>query len=169
MAAKTDLENGETTEKGAKKEKKRKPLLLIILVLVLVLIIGAVVAFFFFRDSLPFFGSGDETEEAEAEERPSLIYSMREFQVNLADQGTRRFLRTTMDLAFNEKALTKEIEERESELRSHIISILRSKFVIDLDEPGGMKNLEIELIERLNSVLESGTIEAIYYNEFIFQ
>jgi flagellar protein FliL len=169
LAAKTDVENGETTEKSTKKDKKRKPLLLIILILVLVLIIGGVVAIFFLRSSLPFFGGGEAAEEIEAEERPRLIYSMREFQVNLADQGTRRFLRTTMDFAYNEKALTKEIEARESELRSHIISILRSKFVIDLDEPGGMKNLEIELIERLNSILENGTIEAIYYKEFIFQ
>ncbi len=169
MAAKTDVENGETTDKKAKKEKKRKPLLLIILILVLVLIVGGVAAIFFLRNSLPFFGGGEATEEVQEEERPRLLYSMREFQVNLADQGTRRFLRTTMDLAYNEKKLTKEIEARESELRSHIISILRSKFVIDLDEPGGMKNLEKELIERLNSVLENGTIEAIYYKEFIFQ
>ena len=169
MVAKTNAEESEVTEKGAKKAKKRKPLLLIILMLVLVLIIGGVTTIFFLRNSLPFFGSGDETEEVQAEERPRLIYAMREFQVNLADQGTRRFLRTTMDFAYNEKALTKEIEARESELRSHIISILRSKLAIDLDEPGGMKNLEIELIERLNSVLENGTIEAIYYKEFIFQ
>lgn len=171
MAAKVRKEKEETTEVEGKnkKEKKGKPVLLLVLILVFVLLLGGAAAFYFLGGGLPFIGSADEDDPAPEASRPSHIYGMREFQVNLADPGPRRFLRTTMDLAYSERALTREIENRESELRSLIISVLRSKSAADLDEPGGMNNLESELIERLNAVLDNGEIEAIYYKEFIFQ
>ncbi len=161
-------ETNDNKEQGEIKVKKRKPLLLIIVIFILVLILGGL-AFFFFGDSLPFISERNGTEAVVDDSPPDHIYQMSEFQVNLADPGTRRFLRVTMDFAYDDRALTREIEERESEVRSHIISILRSKFVEDLEEPGGMKALEEDIIERLNSVLDSGEIKAIYYKEFIFQ
>ncbi len=167
MTPKTRDEESETVEKTEKKKKKRKPLLFV-LIPVLLLVIGGL-AFVFLGDSLPFISSGSEDSADTVDGPPRHLYAMSEFQVNLADPGTRRFLRMKIDLAYDERALTREIEERESELRSHIIAILRSKFVIDLEEPGGMKELERDLLDQLNSVLDKGQIEAIYYKEFIFQ
>jgi len=155
--------------KTGKEKKKRSPLLLILLIGIPFLLLGGLAVFHFFLGGLPFLSSGEEEVAEVVEARPRHTYAMQEFQVNLADEGTRRFLRTTIDLAYNEKALTKEIETRQSELRSHIISILRSKYVSDLGEPGGMQALEQDLLQKLNSLLEAGEIEAIYYKEFIFQ
>jgi flagellar basal body-associated protein FliL len=162
-------EKKDTAGKDEKKAKKRKPLLLIAMTFLLVFIAAGLALFFFAGDYLPFLSREEENPPAGAAGRPRYEYAMREFQVNLADTGNRRFLRTTIDLAYNEKSLTKEIEARESEIRSEIIAVLRSKFAVDLDEPGGMKNLEADLINALNSILESGKIEAIYYKDFIFQ
>jgi flagellar protein FliL len=149
--------------KTGKEKKKRSPLLLILLIGIPFLLLGGLAVFHFFLGGLPFLSSGEEEVAEVVEARPRYTYAMQEFQVNLADEGTRRFLRTTIDLAY------KEIETRQSELRSHIISILRSKYVSDLGEPGGMQALEQDLLQKLNSLLEAGEIEAIYYKEFIFQ
>ncbi len=157
----------ESKEKEGKKGKKGKPLLLIILIILFVLALGTA-AFFFFGDGLPFIGN-DSTDQPAVETPPQHSYSMDEFQVNLADPGTRRFLRMTIDLAYDDRGLASEIQEREAELRSNIISVLRSKFVEDLEEPGGMANLEQDLLEAINGVLSTGEVEAIYYKEFIFQ
>lgn len=161
---KEEKQTGSGKEEG--KRKKKRPLLKILLFLVPALVIGGAAAFFFLGDEIPFLGSEDGQE---GEDLPRYSYSMSEFQVNLADTGTRRFLRTTFDLAYDDRGLTREIEEREPELRSEIISILRSKYIEDLEEPGGMKDLEEELLEMLNERLESGEVKAIYYKEFIFQ
>ncbi len=166
MAVKDKEEKKPGSGQDEGKGKKKRPLLKILLIFVPLLLIGGAAAYFFLGDEIPFLGHVDG-EEAEA--LPRYSYSMAEFQVNLADSGTRRFLRTTFDLAYDDRGLTREIEEREPELRSEMISILRSKYIDDLEEPGGMKDLEAELIEMLNDRLESGEVKAIYYKEFIFQ
>ncbi len=170
MTAKEKEEKNEekTAEKSEKKGKKRSPLLKIILVLVPVMILGGGAAFYFISGELPFFGDGVIGGE-ESDSPPRYSYSMQEFQVNLADPGTSRFLRTTFDLAYDARGLTREIEDREPELRSEIIAILRSKYIEDLEEPGGMKNLEKEILDKLNEMLDSGEVKAIYFKEFIFQ
>ncbi len=163
----------EVVDKSEKREhskmpEKKPPWLIIMLigsVLLLALVFGV---FYMINGSLPLISRllGEETAENTI---PSYIYPLREFQVNLADPGSRRFLRITIDLAYDDRALTKELEERDSEVRSHIIAVLRSKYVVDLDEPGGMEKLEQDLIQRLNSFLEEGEIKAIYYKELIYQ
>ena len=158
----------EKTEGKEKEGKKRKPLLLIILVIVIILALGAA-ALFIFGGGLPFLGDDSTADQPAVEKPPQHSYSMDEFQVNLADPGTRRFLRMTIDLAFDDRGLTSEIQEREAELRSNIISVLRSKYVEDLEEPGGMESLEQDLLETINGVLDTGEVRAIYYKEFIFQ
>ncbi len=168
MVAKLEEEKKSEPEKKGKKAKKRSPLLKIILILIPAMIIGGGAAFYFISGELPFFGD-EITLGAEDEGPPRYSYSMAEFQVNLADTGTRRFLRTTFDLAYDDRGLSREIESREPELRSEIISILRSKYIEDLEEPGGMDTLEGEIIDRLNEKLESGEVKAVYYKEFIFQ
>lgn len=161
MAAKTG------SEKGGKNTKKSSVLLIIIIVLLLIVILAAVLIFTGIV-KLPFLSVAQgQTEETALQ--PRLLYSLQEFQVNLADSGTKRFLRTSIDLAYNEKKLTKELETRQSEIRSLIITVLRSKHVADLGEPGGMKSLEEDLLATLNSALVEGEIMAVYYREFIFQ
>ncbi|MGM0651885.1 MAG: flagellar basal body-associated FliL family protein [Bacillota bacterium] len=157
----------EKVEGKGKEGKKGKPLLLIILIIVLVLGLGAA-GLFFFGVGLPFLGD-DSADQPDVETPPEYSYSMEEYQVNLADPGNRRFLRMTIDLAYDEKDLAGEIEEREAELRSKIISVLRSKYVEDLEEPGGMESLEQDLLRAINDILNTGEVEAIYYKEFIFQ
>lgn len=158
----------EKTEGKEKEGKKRKPLLLIIFIIVVILVIGAA-ALFIFGDGLPFLGDESAADQAAVEKPPQHSYSMDEFQVNLADPGTRRFLRMKIDLAYDDRGLNSEIQEREAELRSNIIAVLRSKYVEDLEEPGGMENLEQDLLKTINGVLHTGEVRAIYYKEFIFQ
>jgi len=158
----------EKTEGKEKEVKKRRPLLLIILVVIIVLALG-VAAFFVFTGGLPFLGNDSAADQPAVEKPPQHSYEMDEFQVNLADPGTRRFLRMKIDLAYDDRGLSSEIQDREAELRSNIISVLRSKYVEDLEEPGGMENLEKDLLEAINGVLSTGEVRAIYYKEFIFQ
>ena len=168
MAAKTGSEK-ETAGAKDKKTKKGSPLLLLTSALLLVLICLVALVFTGII-KLPFLKQAAAVPQAAAEQaQPRFLYSLHEFQVNLADSGSKRFLRTTIDLAYDDKKLAKEIEARESEVRSVIISVLRGKHTADLGEPGGMKGLEQDLLKALNDTLSKGEVKAIYYREFIFQ
>ncbi len=169
MVAKAKAAEKTEAGKDEKKARKRSPLftvILIVLILLVLLVLGAGAAVIFLDLDLPFVGE-DNGEEVESPPRYS--YAMPEFQVNLADAGTRRFLRTTIELAYDDRALTSELDSREAELRSEIISLLRSKHTEDLEEPGGQKSLEQDLLDLLNGKLNAGEVRAIYFRQLIFQ
>lgn len=142
--------------------------LLILLIIVLVLFF-ITTAFFLFGKNLmamlPPFATGKEKEEI----GPRYQINLKEFQVNLADHDGRRYLRVKLVLGYNTKALAKEIEQRENEMRSVVITLLRGKTVADLAEPGGTVNLQSDLMTELNRFLTTGALEAIYFDELIIQ
>ncbi|MEW5785294.1 MAG: flagellar basal body-associated FliL family protein [Bacillota bacterium] len=156
------------TRSKQKEKKKRKPFSRVWVALIPLLILAALAGVHFFGGGLPF-PAPEQGLEAAAETPPRYMFALKEFQVNLADEGARRFLRMHIYLGFNDRPLEKEIEERQPELRSLIITFMRSKTVADLDEPGGMEALQQELITMLNEVLQNGRITSLYFVEFIIQ
>ena len=90
-----------------------------------------------------------------------------EFTVNLAED--RRYVRFQLHLCFDERALNKEIENRETELKDRIITLIRGKTVHELAEPGGMDQLRDELMHTLNEVLTAGQIKKVLFPEFFIQ
>ncbi len=114
-------------------------------------------------------GGGGFFEDPLRGTQPRYIESMREFQVNLADEGGRRYLRVSFELGFNESRLRNELESRDSEIRSEIMAVLRAKTVEDLQEPGGQNALKDEIILSMNDILVTGVIQDLYFTEFIIQ
>ena len=156
-----------------KKEKKSKPAPLkkiLIGVAVLIILGGSMI---FFGDQVwGLVGGIFEEEEYNGTE---YVVSLREFTVNLAGGRGNRFVRTEIHLAFDESELNHEIEEREPEIRTRIITFLRGKTVEDLEEPleeeeeGGLNQLRRELTRELNQLLSSGEIKTVYFDEFVIQ
>jgi len=164
VVAKTEQEVQETNEKA--QGSRRKKLLLILIPVLLLL--AAVACGFLFRKPLmalyqEYFGQAISENEA------AYVVPLREFTVNLADAGGRRYLQTTICLAFDDKKLNKEITRRETEIRSTIIALLRSKKVAQLQEPGGMEALAEEMKAALNKLLNGGAIRDIYFDTFLIQ
>ncbi len=65
--------------------------------------------------------------------------------------------------------MQKELSQRNNEIRSELIELLRNKSVEDLHEPGGQEALREEIIETLNDMLITGEIKTLYFSEFIIQ
>lgn len=110
----------------------------------------------------------DETKQEVKEES---FHSSGEYLVNLANTNSRRYLKTTVVLAYDVKneALTEELATKNDAIRDCIISVLRTKKVEDLETATGPEELKKEIITRVNSVLAKGRVTNVYYKEFVIQ
>jgi len=103
------------------------------------------------------------------------LYRLDTLIVNLADQGGKRYLRTTMELELkpNEKVdnseVVEEIEKRLPQLRDTILMVLPSKLYADISTTPGKISLRDELVAKLNPLLKKGKILKIYFTEFVVQ
>lgn len=94
---------------------------------------------------------------------------VKEFQVNLAGAGGRRYIRLKIFFGGSDRNLEKEVIRRELEIRSSIIQILRCTTVEDLEGREGMERLKAEILEQANSLLPSGGLEEVYFDNFLIQ
>lgn len=94
---------------------------------------------------------------------------VKEFQVNLADAGGCRYLRMSIYFETGTKKTVQEVTNREPEIRSLIISILRSTTVSELEGEQGMEKLGKRILKKVNRRLDSGTLEEVYFDNFLIQ
>jgi flagellar FliL protein len=112
-----------------------------------------------------------EEEEPPPEEQVTIgpIYKLETMIVNLADQGGKRYLRITMELELSSPELTAEIDKRLPQLRDAVLMILPTKTYADIGTTQGKIALRDELLTKLNSFLKTGTVNTIYFSEFVVQ
>lgn len=179
-------ETKETEEESAPKEKKSGNMLMIIIivVLVLVIIIGAVVA-------VLLMGDDEETQSApQAKEKVKrktsssssakydntrqlseigILYPLDTFTVNLKSDAGRRYLKVTMSLELEGEELSLELDAKSPVLRDRIIRILTSKTLEEISSKKGKQKVSQQIMDTLNAMISDGTIDGIYFTEFVIQ
>ena len=102
---------------------------------------------------------------------PKLVMGApKEFTANLIDPGMKRYLRVKMTFEYVEsKALVKELDARDPQVRDAIIVVLRSKTVAELVGAEPTEQLRTELVTAINSVLSAGEVTDLYFTEFVIQ
>lgn len=95
-------------------------------------------------------------------------FGLDEFLVNLADEDGKRYLKVKVFLGYDNKKLDTELEEKKPILRDAIISVLRTKKAADIT-PKGVESVKIEIIQRINSILEKGQLNNVYINDILVQ
>ena len=150
------------------KEGKGRSKLFIALLVVLPLVMGILVAVAFLMlagpDTL-----GNLFHDPVAEEKPSYVEPIDEFQINLADDGANRFLRVQMYIGYENEAVGEEMQRRRPEIRSELIALLRGKTVEDIQQPGGQEELSDDIIALLNGLLVTGEVDTLYFEKFMIQ
>ena len=179
-----------TEESSAPTEKKSGNMLMIIIIVVLILIIigGAVVA-------LLLMGGDDETvavsqapiqtnERSVSQPRKSssasynnsrklsdigILYPLDTFTVNLKSDAGRRYLKVTMSLELEGEELSLELDNKSPVLRDRIIRILTSKSLEEISSKKGKQKVSEQIMDTLNAMISDGTIQGIYFTEFVIQ
>ncbi|MDW7651484.1 MAG: flagellar basal body-associated FliL family protein [Bacillota bacterium] len=108
---------------------------------------------------------------ADRSEAPPLykLYGPQDFTVNLSDNDQRRYLKATVTLAFENKKLAKELDQRSAQIRDLIIEVLRGNTAADVADESGTQALRETLIQELNDTLVNGEIKDIYFTDFLVQ
>lgn len=88
------------------------------------------------------------------------------FVVNVHDATGRRYLNLIMEIETVGPQVVIEIKQNVAPLRDAIIMLLSSKTAEELGKVQGKLKLKQEIIFRLESILEPGSIEAVYFTEF---
>lgn len=94
-------------------------------------------------------------------------YQLDEFVTNLADVS-KTYIKLTIVLGYDAKELDKELPTKVAVIRDTINATLWSKTSIDFSGKG-TEAVKKELLDAINTKLETGKLTNIYLNEIIIQ
>jgi len=97
------------------------------------------------------------------------MYSLDKFIVNLASDGGSRYLRTSINLELSSEEFQAEVEKKKPMIRDIIIKVLSAKSYEEISTIRGKENLKDELVTELNKIFTDGSIQNIFFTEFVVQ
>lgn len=95
-------------------------------------------------------------------------FELDEITVNLADKGSSRYLKAAVSLGYDDKKLDSELNDKKPIVTDAVIGILSSKKAEDIT-PKNMDNIKMEIIQKINPMLEKGKLNNIYFTDLIVQ
>jgi flagellar basal body-associated protein FliL len=110
-------------------------------------------------------GEGHDGGEKKAEDESQLG----PFIVNLADDGARRYLRTTLQLALHKESYKKYFGKLDPRMRDALLTLLSSQRTDQLLKPEGKEQLRKDIASQLNAILGKEAVEEVYFVDFLIQ
>ena len=181
---KKHAEEGEVAPEG--KKSGSMMLIIIIVVLILLILVGAIVAILMMGgDSKSAEQAKTATEkspQAKNEKKASsdmdgsrtldkigILYPLDTFTVNLLSENGSRYLKAQVSLELSGKELTEELDAKKAVIRDRILRILSSKSVEEVSTLKGKDKLGEQIMQELNTMLKDGSINGVYFTDFVIQ
>lgn len=106
-------------------------------------------------------GGGEKKAENESQLGP--------FIVNLADDGARRYLRATLQLALHKESYKKYFGKLDPRMRDALLTLLSSQRTDQLLKPEGKDQLRKDIATQLNGILGKEVVDDVYFVDFLIQ
>ncbi len=110
-----------------------------------------------------------EKPETQAPTGAPIYYDPIELIVNIDDKGIDRFLIVEISLQLDSENLKNELLSIDPKVKNEFISVLRSKTYDDLKGAQGLDRLSRDLVESVNTLLETGRVVAADLSKFQVQ
>jgi flagellar FliL protein len=183
--AEEETKEEQEQEQGEKKSSNML-MIIIIAVLVLIIVIGAVLAVVLMgSDEEQVTQSAPQTQERAAPTRVKrssealedsrrlseigILYPLDTFTVNLKSDSGRRYLKATLSLELSGEELSLELDAKAPVIRDRVIRILTSKTLEEISSKKGKQKVSNQIVDTLNAIISDGTIQGIYFTEFVIQ
>jgi len=104
-------------------------------------------------------------------EAAKIICPLDAFVVNLMDRATvaKRYLKVTMALEVGDEEAKAKVDRHKTQLRDTIILLLTAQGFQDISSIEGKLGLKQEVLARANQILGAGTVNRVYFTEFVVQ
>jgi flagellar FliL protein len=178
----------EEQEQGQKKSSNML-MIIIIAVLVLIIVIGAVLAVVLMNSEeeqsakQSTYQTQGQPVAAQTTRRSStadpdlsrrlseigILYPLDTFTVNLKSDAGRRYLKATISLELSGEELSIELDAKAPVVRDRIIRILTSKTLEEISSKKGKQKVSNQIMDTLNAIVSDGTVQGIYFTEFVIQ
>ncbi len=169
-------EKKEAAESGEGEKKSKKLLIIIIaVVLVLLLIIGGAVGYFMFMKDDPPPEEGEEVTQTvpvpklENDTEVGPMIDIEEFIVNIISGESNHYVKASLTLELSDEMAKEEANSRMPQIRDSILLLVSNKTFDELQDLQGKKQLKAELLSKLNRIIHTGRIKAIYFTDFVVQ
>ncbi len=162
-------------------------LLIVVVVLLFLIVIGGAAAAYFMLNS-----DKEVIEDAQAVQKSQVvakssttthatssrstdyakigpIYPMDQFIVNLYNEGSSRYLKTTINFELSIPELSAEMDTKKPLIRDIVIKTLSAKTYEEISTIRGKENLKDELVSKINQVLTDGKLNNIFFTDFVIQ
>ncbi len=94
---------------------------------------------------------------------------MDEIIINPADTNGQRYLLVQFSVELDDMDDQELFEEHRSEVRNNIIKYLSGKTVSELQGIQDKEDLRVELIQLINSTMDSRSVRNLYYSKYVMQ
>ncbi|RUM67915.1 MAG: flagellar basal body protein FliL [Sulfurospirillum sp.] len=97
------------------------------------------------------------------------MYPMDQFIVNLYNEGSSRYLKTTINFELSLPELSSEMDTKKPLIRDIVIKTLSAKTYEEISTIRGKENLKDEIVSKVNQVLTDGKVNNIFFTDFVIQ
>ena len=111
-------------------------------------------------------GGTPAAEPASFSER---LLALDSFVVNVGDEGYPRYLKLQLALELDSSTTRAVLAERVPQVRDMAILLLSSRRLSELSTFEGKALLKQDIRERVENLLEGGSVEAVLFTEFVIQ
>ena len=176
------------TPKVVESKKGGSNILLIIVVIMLFLILagGAATAYFMLNEdtevlddankakhetvvATPVAQQGSSTTRSTDYSQIGPMYPMDQFIVNLYNEGSSRYLKTTINFELSVAELSVEMDTKKPLIRDIVIKTLSAKTYEEISTIRGKENLKDEIAMKVNQVLSDGIVNNLFFTDFVIQ
>ena len=118
-------------------------------------------------------GEGKEGKKGEHGESATsggaFSYDFENIVVNLSGAMGTRYLKTSFTTLSENPELKKLIDENKKQLLDVALSVLGTRSMADLEQPGAKNVVRNDLMANFNQALKSDLVSQIYFSEFVVQ
>lgn len=99
----------------------------------------------------------------------AFTYDFENIVVNLSGAMGTRYLKTSFTALSDNPDLKKLIDENKKQLLDVALSVLSTRTMADLEQPGSKNVVRNDLMANFNQALKSDLVSQIYFSEFVVQ
>lgn len=108
-------------------------------------------------------------QKKETENFKERLYGLEPLVVNVTGDGYNRFLKLRVELETSDAMMREELDARLPQVRDALIVLLSSKQLSDITDFEGKALLKEDILERVNDLVETGSVRSILFTEFVVQ